>query len=157
MLYSGCLIALERSLSVCGDNTGSRETLQPSPKDVGHVTTAADDQCMLVQHICNRRLTAEETGRQPCIHPQSVRNRLNRKFGQILTQRHRATRRDWCSSHLLFRRADWLLVSFSDECRLNLSHADGSERVYRRRRECYVDACIIERRFSLRLGLDYKW
>ena len=42
-------------------------------------------------------------------------------------------------------RADWDMVLVTDECRFNLSHADGSERVYRHRGECFADACVIER------------
>ena len=42
--------------------------------------------------------------------------------------------------HMHFRRADWDLILFSDECRFNLSHADGRERVYR----CWGNACVIE-------------
>ena len=34
---------------------------------------------------------------------------------------------------------------FSDECRFNLSHAGGRERVYRRRGERFADVCVIER------------
>ena len=39
-----------------------------------HVTTAADDHYIVLQHLRNRRLTAAETGRQYGIHPQTVRN-----------------------------------------------------------------------------------
>ena len=56
------------------------------------VTTAADDRCILVQHLPNRRLTAAATGRQCGIHPQTVSNRLRQMFnlyrpyfGQIFT------------------------------------------------------------------------
>ena len=41
-----------------------------------HVTTAADDRYIVLQHLRNRRLTAAATGRQYGIHPQIVRNRL---------------------------------------------------------------------------------
>ena len=60
-----------------------------------HVTTAADDRYIVLQHLCNRRLTAAAPGRQYGIHPQTVRNRLRQNvqpirahrsyFGQILT------------------------------------------------------------------------
>ena len=92
------------------------------------VTTAADDRYIVLQHLCNRHLTAAAAGRQYGILPQTVRNRLREKvqpirayqpyFGQILTRRHRTARRDWCRLHLHFRRADWDLILFSDECRL---------------------------------------
>ena len=41
-----------------------------------HVTTAADDHYIVLQHPRNSRLTAAATGRQYGIHPQTVRNRL---------------------------------------------------------------------------------
>ena len=40
------------------------------------VTTAADDRYIVLQHLCNRRLTTAATGRQYGIHPQTVRNLL---------------------------------------------------------------------------------
>ena len=101
------------------------------------VTTAADDRYIVLQHLCNRRLIAAATARQYGIHPQAVRNRLRQNaqhirayrpyFGQILTRRHRTARRDWCRCHLHFRRADWDLILFSDNCRFNVSHADPRE------------------------------
>ena len=123
--------------------------------DRPRVTTAADDRFIVLQHLRNRRLTAAATGRQYGIHPQTVRNRLRQSvqpfrayrpyFDQILTRCHRTARRDWCRRHLHFRRSDWDLILFPDECRFNLSHADGRVRVYRRRGECFADACVIER------------
>ena len=90
------------------------------------VTTTADESYIVLQQLRNRRLTAAATGRQYGIHPQAVRNRLRQNvqliranrpyFGQILTRRHRTTRRDSCLRHLHFRRADWDLILFSDEC-----------------------------------------
>ena len=87
-----------------------------------HVTTAADDHYIVLQHLCNRRLTAAATGRQHGIHPQTVRNWLRQNvqpnrvyrpyFGQILTWRHWTARRDWCRRHQHFRRADWDLILF---------------------------------------------
>ena len=60
-----------------------------------HVTTAADDGYMVMQHLHNTHLTAAATGRQYGIHPQTVRNLLRQNvqpirayrpyFGQILT------------------------------------------------------------------------
>ena len=38
------------------------------------VTTATNDRFIVLQHLRNRRLTAEATGRQYGIHPQTVRN-----------------------------------------------------------------------------------
>ena len=118
-----------------------------------HVTTATDDRYIVLQHLRNRRLTAAATGRHYGIHPQAVINPIRQKvppihayrpyFGQILTRPHRTARRDWCHRHLHFQRADWDLILFSYECRFNLSHAD--VRVYRRRGERFIDACVIER------------
>ena len=114
------------------------------------VTTAAADRYIVLQHLRNRRLTAAATGRQYGIHPQTVRNRLRQNIqpirahrpylGRILTRRHRTSRRDWCRPHLHSRRVDWELTLFSDECRFNLSHADGRERVYHRRVERFAEA-----------------
>ena len=41
-----------------------------------HVTTAAYDRCIVLQHLCNRCITASATGRQYGIHLQTVRNQL---------------------------------------------------------------------------------
>ena len=119
------------------------------------VTTAADDRYIVLQPLRNRRLTAAVTVRQYGIHPQTVRNRLRQNvqpireyrpyFGQIITRRHRRARRDWCRRHLHFRRSVWDLMLFSDECWFYISYADERERVYRRRRERFADACIIHR------------
>ena len=116
------------------------------------VTTAGYDRYIVLQHLRNRRLTAAAAERQYGIHPQTVRNGLRQNvqpirtcrpyFGQILTRCHRTARRDWCRRHLHFRRADWDLILFSDECRFDRSHADGRERVYRRRRERFADRCV---------------
>ena len=113
------------------------------------VTTAANDCYIVFQHLRNRRPSAAATGRQYRIHPQTVRHWLRQNLqlirayrpylGQILTRRHRTARRDSCRHHLHFRRADWDLILFSNECRFNLSHADGRERVYRRRGERFAD------------------
>ena len=130
LLYRGTLVVLERLSSIYGEN-------------------------IVLQHLRNRHLTAAATGRQYGIHPQTVRNRLRQNvqpfhayrpyFGQILIRRHRTARWDWCRHHLRFRRADPDLILFSDECRFNVSHADGPERVYRRRGERFADACVLER------------
>ena len=39
-----------------------------------HLTTAADDRYIVLQHLRNRRLTAAATGRHYGIHPQTLRN-----------------------------------------------------------------------------------
>ena len=47
------------------------------------VITAADDHFIVMQHLCNRRLTAAATGRQYGIHAQTVRNRLRQNVQPI--------------------------------------------------------------------------
>ena len=118
------------------------------------VASAANDRYIVLQHLRDRRLAAAATVSQYGIHPRIVRNRLRKNvqpirayrpyFGQILNRRHRTARRDWCRSHLHFRRADWDLIVFPDECRFNVSHADGRERVYHRLGERFADACVNE-------------
>ena len=71
--------------------------------------------------------------------------RIDRTLVKFSPARHRTA--DWCRRHLHFRRADWDLTLFSDECRFNLSHAEGRKRVYRHRGERFADACIIKRDF----------
>ena len=44
-----------------------------------------------------------------------------------------------------FPMRQWRRVFFSDESRFTLFRADGRRRVYRRRGERFVDACVIER------------
>ena len=151
LLYHGTLVVLERTIEclrrrfrVTGNVADSHRSGKP------RVTTAANDRYIVLQHLCNRRLTAAATGRQYVIHPQTRRSRLRQKvqpirayrpyFGQIFTQRHRTTRWDWCRRYLHFRRADWDLILFSDKCQFNLRHADGRERVYRRREEPFANA-----------------
>ena len=70
-----------------------------------HVTTAADDRYIVLQHRRNRRLAAAATGRQYGIHSQTVRNRLRQNVQpicayrpylcQILIRRHRTARWNW--------------------------------------------------------------
>ena len=103
-----------------------------SRSDRPRVTTAVDDRYIVLQHLRNRRLTAEATGRRYGIPQQTVRNRLLRQnfqpirahrsyFGQILTRRHRTARWDLCRRHLHFRLADWDSILFFDECRFTLA------------------------------------
>ena len=118
------------------------------------MTTAANNRYTDLKHLCNRHLTAAATGRQYSIHPQTVKNppRQNVQpirayrlyFDQILIRCHRTARWDWCRRHLHFQHAEWNFILFSDECRFNLSHADGRKRVYRHEGELFADACVIE-------------
>ena len=141
---------LRRRFRVTGNVANRPRSCRP------RLTTAADDCYVVLQHLRNRRLTAAATGRQNSIHPQTVRNRSRQSvqpirayrpyFSQILTRCHRTARRDWCRRHLHLRHADWDLILFFDECRFNLSYANGRERVYRRRVERSADAQITLKR-----------
>ena len=151
LMHFGCtrktFECLQRRFRVTGNVVDRPRSGRP------RVTTAADDLYIVLHHLRNRRLTAAATRRQYGIHSQTFRNRLRQNFQpirayrpyfcQILTRRHRTARRDWCPRHLHFRRADWDLILFLDECRFNLSHADEPEGVYRRRGERFANACII--------------
>lgn len=119
------------------------------------VTTRRRDNYIRLTHLRRRFLPATDTARALGITAQTVRNRLREAnppiqarrpyTGQVLTARHRVARLNWARQHRIFRRQDWRRVLFSDECRFNLSHADGRERVYRRNGERFVDVCVRER------------
>ena len=66
-------------------------------------------------------------------------------YGLILTRVHRAARVNWCRRHLQFTDVDKNNNLFTDESRVNRSHADGRVRVYRRRGEHCADACVLKR------------
>ena len=118
--YSGCIRKtierLRRQFRVTGNVADRPRSGRP------RMTTNADDNYIVLQHLRNRRLTAAASGMQYSILPQPVRNRLRQNFqpihvyrpyfGQIVTRRHRTARRDWCRRHLHFRRADWNLIFF---------------------------------------------
>ena len=59
-----------------------------------------------------------------------------------LQPRHHVARLAWARQHLRFRNGQWDRVLFTDECRINLSRADGRQRVYRRHGERYANNCI---------------
>ncbi|WAR30417.1 TCB2-like protein [Mya arenaria] len=62
-----------------------------------------------------------------------------------MTQRYRAARLLWARRHLIWRRADWNQVLFTDESRFTVSHADGRLRVYRHTNERFAYCCIVEK------------
>ena len=67
-------------------------------------------------------------------------------YRQILTHAQRAVRVHWFQRHLRLMCSDWNAILFSDESRFNLSNlnkADGHVRIYRRRGERFVDACVL--------------
>ena len=104
----------------------------------------------------DRFVTAESTSRlvvgnrgRP-ISRYTVRRRLRERRitchrpyrGLVLTLRHRHQRLIWARNH---RGKRWQNVVFSDESRFNLWDANGRIRVYRRRRERYVNNnCVVE-------------
>ena len=117
------------------------------------VTTAADDRYIVLQHLRNSHPTAaatvtvwfSSTNCQKLIETKcSTYSCVMTYFGEILTQRHRTARQDWCHRHLHLRRADWDLMLFSYECRFNLCHNDRCERIYCHWGEHFADACFIE-------------
>ena len=84
---------------------------------------------------------------------QTIRNRLRsvrlraRRLsrGPLLTANHRHTLFNLARDHVRRRRFQWNNVLFTDESRFMLKEVDGRRRVYRRRGERSLDACV-ERR-----------
>ena len=122
------------------------------------VTTPDQDRHIRLTHLRQRTRAATVTAREVMgrhnarILAQTVRNRL-RRFGlrarrpyrgPILTQQRRATRLQWVTQRLGWRAREWGRVLFTDESRFCLSHGDGRVRVWRRHRERYADACVVE-------------
>ena len=109
-------------------------------------TTQQEDRYLTKWTLRQRKVTARQvrdhlrTTTGTLIRDQTVRNRLwannlrpcRSVVRPPLLQRHRATRRDWCTSHVRWQRAQWSSVLFSDESRFALQFSDGRERVYRR-------------------------
>ena len=121
------------------------------------VTTRRQDAFIRQRHLRDRFTTSVATSRDVVgrhgrrVHPRTVRRRLRERGilcrrplkGVILTQRHRRNRVRW-ARRMLANRRNWRDVVFSDESRFNLSHADGRQRVYRRRKERYAENCVIQ-------------
>ena len=90
-----------------------------------------EDRCLTNWTLRQRRVTARQvrdhlrTTTGTLISDQTVRNRLwannlrpcRPVVPPPLLQRHRATRRDWCTRHVRWQRAEWSSVLFSDESR----------------------------------------
>ncbi|KAK7488451.1 hypothetical protein BaRGS_00020236 [Batillaria attramentaria] len=84
--------------------------------------------------LCQRGVTAREHRDQlratmgTLVSDQTVRNQLRANNLRArrpvvrppLLQRDRAARRDWCTHHLPWQRAQWSLVLFSNEPRFTL-------------------------------------
>ncbi len=119
------------------------------------VTDVRLDRHLELTHTRRRFQTATETARQYGISRDTVLRRLrhcNRPIrprrpyvGSILTRRHRNARLNWARQHLRWQRRQWNEIVFTDESRFNLSTNDGRIRVFRRRGERFVDACVVER------------
>ena len=138
----------------------------------GHprVTTPRQDKTIHLSHLRNRHVTATETALTTVgnynryIHPKTVRNRL-REFGLRarrpyigfpLTRARRACRMAWLVAHgpKQFPMRQWRRVFSTDESRFTLFRPDCRRRAYRRRRERFGDACVLERD---RFGVARLW
>lgn len=122
-------------------------------------TTQREDRYLTNCALRQRRVTARQlsnhlrTTTGTVISDQTVRNRLRASnlrprrpvVRPPLLQRHRATRRDWCTRHVRWQRAQWSSVLFSDESRFSLQFSDGRERVYRRPGERFADVNVNQR------------
>ena len=116
-------------------------------------TTQREDRYLTNWTLLQRRVTARQvrdhlwTTTGTLIFDQTVRNRL--RAGNLwprppvvrppLLQRHRATRRAWCTRHVRWQRAQWSSVLFSDESMFALQFSDGRERMCRRPGERFAD------------------
>ena len=153
LLYCGTLVILERLLSVYGDDSVSKETLPTVLEVVGHLWPLLP---LIAIWSCSTYVTIVWLQLQPedrvvFIHRLSeigwdqtfnlfVRtDRTSVKFSpDVIERQGRIGAAVTCTS-------DWDLILFSDGCRFNLSHADGPERVYRRREKHFADAWLVER------------
>ena len=82
--YFGCtrkiIERLRRRFRVTGNVADRPRSGKP------RVTTAADDRCIVLQYLRNRRLTAAANRRQYGIHPQTVRNQLSQNVKPTVLQ-----------------------------------------------------------------------
>ena len=122
------------------------------------VTTLRQDRHIRFIHLRNRFVTAVYTAKltpgrtNVRISYQTVRNRLHQcglrarrpLKGSTLKQGHRAARLQWGRTRLRWNRNTWQNILFSDESRFCLKFSDGRARAYRRRRERFSDACVLE-------------
>ena len=83
---------------------------------------------------------------------QTVRNRLHAANLQAyrpavrppLTARHRRNRLLFARQHVMWTRARYRNVLFTDESKFNLMYHDGRRRVWRQRNERFKDCCVSE-------------
>ena len=122
-------------------------------------TTQREDRYLTNWTLPQGRVTARQvrdhlrTTRGTLISDQTVRNLLRANnfrprrpvVRPPLLQRHRATRRNWCTRHVRWQRAQWSSVLFSDEFKFALQFRDGRERMYRRPGERFADVNVNQR------------
>ena len=154
-----------------GVNVSTIERLVRRLRETGHladrprsghprVTSRRQDRTICLAHLRNH-LTATETALNTVgtynrqISLKTVGSRLREiglrarhpYVGLPLTQACRLRCMAWLTAHAprLFPMRQWRRVLFMDESRFTLYSADGRCRVYRRRGECFADACVVER------------
>jgi hypothetical protein len=87
----------------------------------------------------------------PSISAQTVHNRMGDAglracrpiVRQVLTKHHRQQCRLWAQTHRRWTRQDWQKVLFTDASQFCLTRGDGRICIYRRRNECYTEACTL--------------
>ena len=135
--------------------TGTTDDGQRSGRP--RATTRQEDAYIHLTHLRQRFHTATEAAahiRGVHVSAMTVRNRL-REFGLNarrpyvgfpLTPNRRRRRMEWLTAHRpgVFSLWQWREVLFSDESRFWLYRSDRKNRVYRRRGECFSDACVVE-------------
>ena len=119
-------------------------------------TTQREDRYHTNWTLRQHRITARQvpdhlrTTTGTLISNQTVRNRLRANnlrpcrlvVRPPLLQRHRATRRDWCTRPVRWQRAQWSSLLFSDESRFALQLSNGRVRVYRCPEERFADVNV---------------
>lgn len=121
-------------------------------------TQPADDRFIQLQTLRNRFQTASETARR-LQHARNTRvsvNTVRRRLAELdlhsripatgpqLTQAQREYRLRFAREHVAWTEEDWGRVLFSDESRFALYTSDRRDRVWRRPRERYARATMVE-------------
>ena len=121
-------------------------------------TTPAQDHFLQMNALRNRTVTAPALNRDlqnatgVTVSNETVRKRLHE--AHLLARRpavrvpvtvaHRRHRLTFAQNHLVWGRADWDRVLFTDESKFNLDFNDGRIRVWRRPGERFADCCVQE-------------
>ena len=122
------------------------------------VTTAAQDRRLRRQHYRDNRETAANTARNTIgVHGRPVSDRTVRRRlaaahlenhvparRPALTVQHRRHRLAWAQQHVNWRLREWRRVLFSDEKRFCVDNSDGRIKIWRRRRERFAEANIMQ-------------